>query len=181
MGKKRLSIDQDDRRLEEMTTHKAIGLITFLVASFAVLTVWLLLHRRATRLAACRWRQRPPMNDDAFLKECEIPDEPISIKVALTARRVIGELATVPAETIHPDDSFAHDLVQLPFWDSLDWLDFIFRVERECQRKVPRPLFEELAMLDSECAGDFQVKHVITAVAMAATHCAKKPSSEEHR
>ena len=180
-GRKRLLIDQDDQRVQRMTTHKAIGLITYLVASFAVLTVWLLMHRRATRLAACRWRQRPPMNDDEFLRACEIPDEPIPINVALTARRVIGELATVPAETIQPDDSFLHDLVQLPYWYSLDWLDFIFRVERLCQRKVPRPVFDETAASFGGWAGDLRVKHVVRAVAVAATHCAKMPSSDEHQ
>ena len=85
------------------------------VGSAPMFVIWLLMHRRATRLAACRWRGRPPIGDDEFLKACEIPDEPLRITVALAARRVIGELRTVPAETIHPNDSFAHDLVHLPY------------------------------------------------------------------
>jgi len=139
-----------------------------LLASAALLVVWLLMHRRATRLAACRWRERRPMNDDDFLKGCEIPDEPLLIEVALAARRVIGELGTVPAETIQPDDYFAHDLVQLPYWDSLDWLDFIFRVERESHLKVPRPVFDEAAMSAGGQVADLMVKHVVRAVALAA-------------
>ena len=81
---------------------------------------------------------------------------------------MIGELGTVPAETIHPDDSFAHDLVHLPYWDSLDWLDFIFRVEIECQQKVPRPVFDEAATFTWGAVADLQVKHVVRAVAMSA-------------
>jgi acyl carrier protein len=151
-----------------MATHEAIGLLTFSVASVAALVLWLLMHRRATRLAACRWRKRPPMGNDEFLAACNITDEPLRIEVALAARRVIGELATVPAETIRPDDSFAHDLVQLPYWDSLDWLDFVFLVEREIRLKVSRSLFDEAAMLDGGWTGDLRVKHVIRAVSMAA-------------
>jgi hypothetical protein len=108
------------------------------------------------------------MGDDEFLRECKIPDEPLRINVALAARRIIGELATVSAETIHPDDSFAHDLVRLPYWDSLDWLDFIFRVERESQRKFPRSVLDEATMSTCGRDADLRVKHVVRAIAMAA-------------
>src|SRR5690242_13642084 len=147
-----------------MTTHKVFELSAILVATVMALIAWLLMHRRATRLAARRWRERPAMGDDEFLKECEIPDEPLLISVALAARRVIGELGTVPADTIHPDDSFAHDLVHLPFWDSLDWLDFIFRVELECGQKVPRPVLDEALTFTGIQFADLRVKHVVRAV-----------------
>ena len=148
--------------------HKAVEVLAILVGSAAMFVIWLLMHRRATRLAACRWRGRPPIGDDQFLKACEIPDDPLRINVALAARRVIGELGTVPAETIHPDDSFAHDLVQLPYWDSLDWLDFIFRVELECQQRVPRPVLDEAVTFTGRQYGELRVKHVVRAVAMSA-------------
>ena len=148
--------------------HETIQVLALLVGIAAVSVIWLLMHRRATRLAACRWRERPPMNNDDFLKKCEIFDEPLRMTVALAARRVIGELGTVPAETIHPDDSFVHDLVQLPYWDSLDWLDFIFRVERECQQKVPRPVFDEAVVFTWGRDTDIRVKHIVRAVAMSA-------------
>ena len=151
-----------------MTMHRAFAILAILVGSAAVFVIWLLLHRRATRLAARRWRGRLPIGDDDFLRACEIPDEPLRINVALAARRVIAELGTVPAETIHPDDSFAHDLVQLPYWDSLDWLDFIFRVERESEQKVPRPVLDEAAMFAWGRDADLRVKHVVRAIAMAA-------------
>jgi len=148
--------------------HESIQVLAILAGIASVSVIWLLMHRRATRLAACRWRERPPMSDDDFLRACDIPDEPLRINVALAARRVVGELGTVPAETIHPDDSFAHDLVQLPYWDSLDWLDFIFRVELDCQQKVPRPVLDEAAMITWGRDVDLRVKHVVKAVAMSA-------------
>jgi hypothetical protein len=151
-------------------TQKAVQLLIVLAVVAIAFILWLLMHRRATRLAASRWRDRTPVSDHEFLRGCEIPDEPLMIEVALAARRVIAELGTVPPETIRPNDTFTHDLVQLPFWDSLDWMDFIFRVERECLLKVSRPLFCEGA-IDSFKAqdSDLQVRHVIRAVALSAT------------
>ncbi len=148
--------------------HETIQVLAILAGIASVSVIWLLMHRRATRLAACRWRGRPSIGDDDFLKGCEIPDEPMRINVALAARRVIGELGTVPAETIHPDDSFVHDLVQLPYWDSLDWLNFIFRVGLECQQKVPRPVFDEAVGIPWGRDTDIRVKHIVRAVAMSA-------------
>jgi hypothetical protein len=151
-------------------SQKAAAIVTVLVVSAVGLAVWLMLHRRATRLAASRWRERPPMSDRAFLIACEIPDELVPIEVALAARRVIAELGTVPSETILAHDTFAYDLIQLPFWDSLDWLDFIFRVERECQIKLSRPIFCESAIKwIPRRDRDLQVRHVIRAVVLAVT------------
>jgi hypothetical protein len=155
-------------QVQGITMHKVVEVLAVLGGSVALFVIWLLMHRRDTRLAACHWRGRPPMGDDDFSKLCEIPDEPLRISVALAARRVIGELGTVPAETIYPDDTFAHDLVQLPYWDSLDWLDFIFRVERESQRKLPRSALDVAAMSSGGRDADLRVKHVVRAIAMAA-------------
>jgi hypothetical protein len=115
------------------------------------------------------------MDDDDFLKGCEIPDEPLPIAVALAARRVIAELGTVPPETIRPDDSFAHHLVQLPFWDSLDWLGFILDVEQQFKGAVRLPslvwVIEEATW---ESGGDLRVKHIVRFLALAATERPKK-------
>src|SRR3954468_13622083 len=89
------------------------------------------LRRRKLRDAAAAWAARTPMPDAEFLRACEVPDEPFAARAALAARRAIASLATVPAETIRPDDSFVHDLRKLPFWDSLDWLSFVFEVEKQ--------------------------------------------------
>ena len=122
------------------------------------------------------------MDDDVFLKACEIPDEPLRIGVALAARRTIAELGTVPAETILPSDTFAHDLVELPFWDSLDWLHFIFSVERRSDGTFKLPygsLIDEAIKLAGGSHSDLQVKHVVKATALAATRYPKKPLVDE--
>ena len=66
--------------------HETIQVLAVLAGIASVSLIWLLMHLRATRQAACRWRERPPIGDDVFLKECEIPNEPLRINVALAAR-----------------------------------------------------------------------------------------------
>ena len=163
-----------------MKTHEVIGPLIVLVVSVALLVIWLLMHEKATRLAACRWRGRPPMDDDVFLKACEIPDEPLRIGVALAARRTIAELGTVPPETISPSDTFAHDLVELPFWDSLDWMGFILDIERRVDVKLPcTSVIDDAIKLAGGHHSKLQVKHVVKATALAATPYPKKPLFDE--
>jgi hypothetical protein len=105
------------------------------IASLVILALgavgWFALHHRRLTEAAAQWSRRRGLSDDEFLRQCHVPGEPFAILAALSARRAVASLATVPAETIRPDDSFARDLSQLPFWDSLDWLGFVLEVEKQ--------------------------------------------------
>jgi hypothetical protein len=106
----------------------------FLLSTLTITTSFILfvvVHRRKTRKAAAEWAGRSPMGDEAFLAACDVGADPVAARVALAARRVIARLATVPPTTVLPDDSFARDLVRLPFWDSLDWLGFDLELEKE--------------------------------------------------
>src|SRR3712207_6235089 len=105
--------------------------IASLVVLALVMAELFLLHRRNLRDAAERWGRRAPLIDDDFLRQCEVPDEPFAIVAALSARRAVAALATVPPETIRPDDLFKRDLGKLPYWDSLDWLGFVLEVEKQ--------------------------------------------------
>ncbi len=113
---------------------------------------------------------------------CEIPDDPLMVGVALATRRVIADLGTVPNETIHPADSFAHDLVQLPFRDSLDWLSLILGIEQQFDGKVFFPngsVIDEAFKLAGGRRSDLQVKHVVKAIALAASYRPKKLPLDE--
>ncbi len=145
----------------------------FVAAAFAVMAVGLIFlgirRRRTTWSAVCRWRERDLTNDEEFLRACEIPDDPLKIALALAARRAIAKLATVPPETIRATDTFARDLIELPYWDSLDWLGFIFEVERECGHRVPRTIYLDDAVDPRKMPfSELQVRHVVKAVALSA-------------
>lgn len=160
---------------------KTIVVLAALVGAGTTFVLSLRKHRRATELAASRWRERATMGDGEFLEACEIPDDPLMIDVALTARRVIAELGTVPAETIRPDDSFAHDLVQLPYWDSLEWLGLIMGIERELDDRaiITEECFDDAMRAARGQPSDLCVKHIVRAVAMAATVQPPKASLRE--
>lgn len=155
---------------------KTIAVLAILVGAALSFVLSLRKHRRATELAATRWRERPTMGDGEFVKACEVPDDPLRIEVALAARRVIAELGTVPAETIRPDDSFAHDLVQLPYWDSLEWIGLVIGIERELDDRViiTEQVFDEAMRMARSQSSDLRVGHLVRAMALAATDHSKK-------
>ncbi len=150
---------------------KTIAVLVVLIGAVTTFVLSLRNHSKATRLAACRWRERPTMGDGEFIQACEIPDEPLRAEIALAARRVIAELGTVPAETIRPDDSFAHDLVHLPYWDSLEWMGLVLGIEGELGGRVniTEDCFDEAMRAARSESLDLRVKHIVRAVALGAT------------
>ena len=111
------------------------------------------------------------MSDRDFLQQCgPFPNE-LAEEVAVAARRAIAGLATVPSETICPKNSFADDLSDLPYWDSLDWLGFIFETERQMNYRVV--ISSQIVMDGIAKAGGYRrlsVSDLIRATAMAARH-----------
>ena len=136
-----------------------VGLVLFLSIS---------LHRRKLSAAAAEWGRRPPMSEGAFLKECQVPDEPFATRAALAARAAIASLATVPSDAIYPADTFI-ELQRLPFWDSLDWLGFVLEVEKQSGAELR--VMGGVAGGAVQAAGGFKslrVEHIIRAVVCAA-------------
>jgi hypothetical protein len=150
---------------------KTLAVLAILVGAATTFVLSLRKHRRTTELAASRWRERPTMGDGDFVKGCEIPDDPLTVEVALAARRVIADLGTVPTETIKPDDSFGHDLVQLPYWDSLEWVGLVIGIERALDDRViiTEHRFDEAMRTARSQSSDLRVRHVVRALALAAT------------
>jgi hypothetical protein len=141
---------------------KALGIILLVIAFVA----WLVLHRRGLRVAAAEWSTRTPMSDAQFLSLCDVPKDSLHAQAALAARRAIASLATVPADTIRPEDSFADDLQKLPYWDSLDWLGFIFEVEKQSDYRIL--VANEVVEEEMRAAGGYRklkVSQLVRAVA----------------
>jgi acyl carrier protein len=150
----------------------AIVLVPLMLGLFIWTVVSARRHLRETVRAAEHWRERPTMGDGKFLKQCEIPDESLLVEVALAARKVIADLGTVPPETIRPDDTFAEDLIQLPFWDSLEWMGLVMGVEEEFDGKVlvAESCIEDAVKLAGGRPSELKVKHVVRAMALSETY-----------
>src|SRR4051812_34079018 len=86
--------------VEDMADNPPLAIILALL--MIGLFIWTVMslrrHHRTTLEAAGRWREWPTLGDGEFLMRCEIPEEPLPVKVALVARKVIAELGTVPPE-----------------------------------------------------------------------------------
>ena len=98
-----------------------------------------ILYKRRVAANAREWGLRPPMSDADFLCACEVADEPFDRMVATAARQAIASLGTVPAETILPEQVILGDLSNLPFWDSIDWLSYMFEVEKQAKYEIKVP------------------------------------------
>jgi acyl carrier protein len=165
-----------------MTTvaEQGVLLLWVFIAIGVGVIVGVRLHR-ANVQALARWRGRTPMADREFSRGCQIPDESFKVDVALAVRRAIADLGTVPAETIRPDDSFSRDLVQLPFWDSLDFLEFVLEVERRLEGKVKLPgsdVIDDLIKGSGGYDAEVRVEHVVRAIVTAVCQ-PKKPVLDE--
>jgi hypothetical protein len=76
---------------------------------------------------------REPQSDEDFISQCGFEPGTSQAAVALTVRRVIGECGSIEAAYIHNDDLWPRDLCKLDFWDSIDFLHFVFSVENATQ------------------------------------------------
>ena len=165
-------------KVQMLSETQMITVFVVVVTTSAI--IWLVVsydrRQEAARQAACRWCERTTVSDDDFLNGCAIPDEPLPVIVALAARRVIGDLGEVPPETIHPDDSFDRDLLQLPFWDSVDWMSLLLGIDEELdgQVKIPLPCLKDAWKAAQDEGSDLRVRHMVRALALGATGSVKK-------
>ena len=68
-----------------------------------------------------------------------------------------------------PEDDFTEDLIGLPFWDSVDWLHYVFSVELKARVKIPKGVFDQILQArDQDSSPTLRVQHVVKATAMAA-------------
>jgi acyl carrier protein len=99
-------------------------------------------HR--TRQVATFTQGRTPQSDDAFVTACEISMDAEARRVALIVREVIAREGSVDPKFIYATDRYPEDLEILPSWDSLDWVDFIVRLEKHLEVKIPNRDAEKL-------------------------------------
>jgi predicted TIM-barrel fold metal-dependent hydrolase len=103
---------------------------------------FVLMLRRQGRIARAeieRFQWRRPTADETFLEQAGVDPASPEAAIALTARRVFAELGAIPPQSVKGGDRFYPDYERLPFYDSINALDILFRLEKAISIKIPRP------------------------------------------
>jgi hypothetical protein len=96
---------------------------------------WWVRRREAREIT--RFEERPKVEADAFLGGIGISgSSPLAEKV-LAVRSRLAELGGVPPDSLRASDRISGELKRLPFYDSLDILQFAFILEEEMGVVVP--------------------------------------------
>jgi hypothetical protein len=86
---------------------------------------------------AVLFAQRFPAQTDAdFLAECKLGDNRGAVRIALAVRRSVARYGMVSPEHIRAGHSYPGELESLSGWDSLDFLAWLFELERELDQKI---------------------------------------------
>ena len=111
-------------------------------------------HDKVADFRAGRTRQP----DEQFIAECELPDNPEALRIALGVRRAVANVGLVNPAFISASDRFPEELGVLPLWDSMDWVSLMLALEEELGKPPPEPLWEWREQ------GSFSVKQLVQAV-----------------
>jgi acyl carrier protein len=76
-------------------------------------------------------RGRMPQTDGEFVAACDLPDTPEAARIALAVRRAAAVYGLVDPLFVRASDRYPDELVALPRWDSLDWVEVVLELERQ--------------------------------------------------
>ena len=103
--------------------------------------------RTADEMAASLAADRTPEPDEQFVAACDPPDTPEAIRVALAVRRSVANYGMIEPKFIRAADSYPDELVELSGWDSVDFLPWIFELERELDMPMTLEAFKDIRQL----------------------------------
>jgi acyl carrier protein len=120
--------------------------------------MWVRSHMAAQRQLWKTWANRDHVNDAEFLKGCGIEPNSPHAQLTIAIRQAFADAGGVHQEAIR-----AEDLIEDHFWDSIDWLDVVFRIEKAALVKVPKPMWDNARELASKEQSKVMVKHIVRA------------------
>ena len=109
------------------------------------------------------WNERPRITDDEFFARCGIAKDSSDVKIALAFREALTVASGAPRETLRADD-----LIEDHFFDSMDWLDVIFRIEKAALVKIPKSMWDMASAKASEDKSKVMIRHLVIACSGAA-------------
>lgn len=113
--------------------------------------------RTADEMAADFAADRTPETDEHFIAACNLPDTPEAVRVSLAVRRSVASYGMIDPKFIRATDGYPNELVELSGWDSIDFLAWIFELERELEMPISRKAFRDIRQ-------PFTVKDLVSAV-----------------
>ena len=128
------------------------------IACVVVFVIELARQLRANLDYRRNWEARAPQADADFAHACGVePDSTAAARIA-AMRRALADATGISPHTIRADDEFGD-----PIWDSLDWLDVAFRIEKALDVKVMKNWIER-AEADAGGRERLRVRHVVRAI-----------------
>ena len=100
--------------------------------------------RTADEMAADFAADRTPETDEQFIAACDLPETPEAVRVALAVRRSVASYGMIAPKFIRATDGYPDELGELSGWDSIDFLAWIFELERELDMPVSREAFNDI-------------------------------------
>lgn len=100
--------------------------------------------RTAAEMSAAFVETRSAAADEEFIANCDLPNTQLARETALCVRRSVAAYGVVAPEFIATTDRYPDDLKDLAGWDSLDFLAWVFELERELEESIPRAAYADL-------------------------------------
>ena len=87
--------------------------------------------KTAEEMAIAFATKYPPQSDEEFLEECGSGDDPLAARIALAVRRSVAECGMIDPTHIRASHRYPGELEDLSGWGSPDFLDWVFRLEKD--------------------------------------------------
>ena len=91
-----------------------------------------------------KFNSRDPEEFEIFLAKLDFIPEKNDMELIRQIRRTIAEYGEVSETSVRAEDTIGGSMLDLPGWDSIDWLDFIFSLERATGRHFDRDLITDI-------------------------------------
>jgi acyl carrier protein len=100
--------------------------------------------KTADQMATDFAQSRSPQSDAEFLQECNLPDNAQANHAALAVRRSIASYAMIDSAFIRAADRYPHELTKLSGWDSIDFVEWLLKLEIQLDKPINTEWFADL-------------------------------------
>ena len=121
-------------RPRALLVYIPVSAVFLCIVFFFVVRIGVNFHREMRRIEneeIEQFKARAKITDEQFLKDLGVETSSEVAPKVLAIRAQLAALGGIPDESLRLSDHFTGELAKLPFYDSMDVLDLIFRLEKE--------------------------------------------------